>query len=178
MGLWNRTNLIISSDHGHHDIDYDKIVYIEDYVDKEQFVWKEPNFWPIGCRVEDLMEKLKLMPHCKVFQRQQLADRGYSKHSRIGPIVVIPEEGGQILSSRSIDGAKFDMKSAHVYDHQHPSMWPLFVATGPKFKQNFELQIQDPLHLVDVAGIAAKCLSIKLESTDSVPDRYLKLFKN
>ena len=176
-GLWDRTNLVITADHGHCDIDRKKIVYIEDYVDKERFVWKNPNFWPLSCSVDDLYEKLSKMPHCKVYRKEELVEQRYSDHWRIGPLVVIPDEGAELLRSHKPDGERFKLRSTHGYDFRLESMRPIFVATGPKFKQNFELSVEEPISLVDVASIAAKCMNFKLQTTDGEPERYEKLFK-
>lgn len=180
-GVWPRVNLVLTSDHGHVDIDFSRFIYVEDYVSKEFYVKKDPCFWPMNCSVEFLYEKLSKMPHCKVYTKEQLLARAathrFANHWRIGPITVIPDEGAFLLRARLGDDVPFPLKGMHGYDFELPSMWPCFLATGPAFKQGLDLPADQPLEQVDISAVCFHTLGVQPPVTDGDVERVRHFFK-
>lgn len=163
--LQDRVNLIVVSDHGMAEVRKDRQIMLDDYIDlrKVEVVdWSpvaalepEPGYLDTAYRL------LKgAHPKLSVYRRDEIPARfRYSRSQRVTSLLAVAEEGWSITSrGRSLARALDDSWGEHGYDPESPSMAALFVASGPAFKRNFEV---DRVRAIDLYELMSGVIGVK-----------------
>ncbi|XP_061099959.1 ectonucleotide pyrophosphatase/phosphodiesterase family member 5 [Conger conger] len=138
-GLYERVNLVVTSDHGMAQMSPERVVELDEYLSRDQYTWvgKSPvvGILPREGRLEEVYHALAgAHPSLRVYRKEEIPERFHYRHSgRIMPLVLAAEEGWTVVQNRS-DGL---MHGNHGYDNALPSMHPVFVARGPAFRQGY-----------------------------------------
>ena len=94
--------------------------------------------------------------HFKVYKKEDIPeDLKYKNHSRIPPIVVIPELGYLLKKKKSY---KITLKGNHGFDNKNPDMKTTFLARGPNFKRGYK---KDAMKSVDLYPLLCHILDLK-----------------
>jgi len=143
VGLYDRMNIIITSDHGMDTASLDNSLNLNDYVDITKFKayggLTQINIFPNDPKDEDyIYYSLKNIPHYNVYRKNEVPERlNFRNNPRIGPIVMFGDVGYETFTKNK---EKFNWNGWHG-DHGGDigveSMHPVFVARGPVFKKNF-----------------------------------------
>ncbi|KAJ8008722.1 hypothetical protein DPEC_G00081370 [Dallia pectoralis] len=135
-GLYERVNLIVTSDHGMTQLSKDKVIELDQYLDRELYTWvdKSPvvGILPGEGKLEEVFGALvDVNPNMVVYKKEQIPERLHYRHNgRIMPIILEAKEGWTITQNRTMAP---HMLGNHGYDNSLPSMHPVFVARGPAF---------------------------------------------
>ncbi|KAL0967137.1 hypothetical protein UPYG_G00248270 [Umbra pygmaea] len=160
-GLYERVNLIVTSDHGMTQLSEDKVIELDKYLDRELYTWvdKSPvvGILPREGKFEEVYEALvDANPNMVVYKKDQIPERLHYRHNRrIMPIIVEAKEGWSLTQNRSTGP---HMLGNHGYNNSLPSMHPVFVARGPSFRKNF---IKSSMHSVDLYPLMCHILSVR-----------------
>ena len=134
----DRINLIVTSDHGMTDISDERFVNIGEVLRPEwceYVVSSSPTsiFTAPGCR-DSVLAALNAVPHVKAWPRENVpAELDYGTSPHLGDVIAAPDLGWQLsYKTRHLLGA-------HGYDPREPDMQVIFRASGPDFKQGYEL---------------------------------------
>ncbi|MGZ3274389.1 MAG: alkaline phosphatase family protein [Caulobacteraceae bacterium] len=169
-GLYGKTNLIVTADHGMADTSKDRLVYIDDIAGGADRIHWTTLGAAAGLKVEagapkDTRARL-LAPHEHV-QCWAKADVPkafhYGSNSRVPPIVCTAEVGWYITTHERIAGMTDFNLGNHGYDPASPYMAALFVAEGPAFRAGRALPAFDN---VDVEPLMAQLLHLKAPRGD------------
>lgn len=159
-GLYDRMNLIVTSDHGMMQLSTEKIIELDEYVSRDSYTWvdKSPvvGIVPNEGKLEDVYNKLKdANPYMAVYKKEDIPAHYHYQHSvRIMPILLEAQEGWTIVQNRT---APF-MLGNHGYNNSLRSMHPVFVARGPAFRQDF---VQPSMQSVDLYPLMCHILSVR-----------------
>lgn len=156
-GLWDRTNIIIVSDHGMADLDADKIIELDRLVDMdkiERVIWSPVTMiQPRPGRTEEVYRALKRRegPY-RIYRKEELPRRFHIKNNRRVPdLVMVADLGYTILSQ---DYKPRFLKSlpaaAHGYDPSRPAMHAVFLARGPAFREDADVPPFQGIHLYEL----------------------------
>lgn len=158
-GLYEKVNLVVTSDHGMTQLSTDNIIELDQYVDRELYTWvdKSPvvGILPKEGRLEEVYNMLvDAHPHMVVFKKEDIPEHlHYRLNVRIMPILIEAQEGWTVVQNRS---ASF-MLGNHGYSNTLPSMHPVFVARGPAFRQDY---VKAFMHSVDLYPLMCHILSL------------------
>ncbi|XP_037304907.1 ectonucleotide pyrophosphatase/phosphodiesterase family member 5 isoform X2 [Pungitius pungitius] len=158
-GLYERVNLIVTSDHGMAQLSPDKIIELDEYVSRDLYTWvdKSPvvGILPMEGKNDEVYSKLvDANPNMVVYKKEDLPERFHYQHNiRIMPILIESKEGWTIMQNRT---GPF-MLGNHGFDNTLRSMQPVFVARGPAFRQNY---IKDSMRAVDLYPLMCHVLSV------------------
>ncbi|XP_054841893.1 ectonucleotide pyrophosphatase/phosphodiesterase family member 5 [Eublepharis macularius] len=136
--LWDTTNVIITSDHGMAQSSTDRIIQLDQYVDRDLYrmIDHSPDvaILPKEGKLDDVYNALvQAHPNMTVYKKEAIPSRlHYSHSSRIQPILLVADEGWEILQNKS---DPFELGN-HGYDNALPDMHPIFLAHGPAFRKN------------------------------------------
>jgi predicted AlkP superfamily pyrophosphatase or phosphodiesterase len=150
--LTNIVNVIVVSDHGMATTDVSRLIQLEDLVDLDKI--EHTDGWPlVGLRPKNpneleaiyssLLQKIKDNPNVDVYLRDVNMPEKYhfTNNPRIAPLWIIPKAGWAIVRKDEMDvkkaqaeGAVYNPRGLHGYDHEHPLMRAIFIARGPAFK--------------------------------------------
>lgn len=159
-GLYERVNLIVTSDHGMMQLSTEKIIELDEYVSRDSYTWiaKSPvvGIIPSEGKLEDVYNKLKdANPYMAVYKKEDIPAHYHYQHNvRIMPILLEAREGWTIVQNRT---APF-MLGNHGYNNSLRSMHPVFMARGPAFRQDY---VQPSMRSVDLYPLMCHILSVR-----------------
>lgn len=155
--LWEKTNIIIVSDHGMVDLAADKTIRLDNIIDlddTERVIWGPMTMiQPKEDRKEKVYQALKSAEEqYKVYKKEELPERYHLKnHRRVTDIVMVADLGYTILDEEyeqqfveSLPGA------THGYDNNEKAMQALFIAHGPAFKQGEKVEAFQNIHIYEL----------------------------
>ena len=178
LGLTDRVNLVVVSDHGMTKIDPEFMVYLDDYVSMENLFVPSfhsqagPHSDPFvhifvkdGADIDDVYSKLKgAHKGMQIYKREDIpADWHLNNEDRTGDIFAVADEGGMIFVRTLTSTYKYPATGMHGYDRFAQDMQATFIAAGPNFKKGVKAKA---IENVEVYGIIARALGITPVKTD------------
>jgi predicted AlkP superfamily pyrophosphatase or phosphodiesterase len=171
-GLYERTNLIVTADHGMADTSRDRLVYIDDLAGGADRIHTVSLGATAGLSVapgapKDTLARL-VAPHDHVqcWPKAKVPKAlHYGRNPRVPPVVCAAEVGWYITTHERIATMKDFNLGSHGYDPASPSMAALFVAEGPAFKKGVTLA---PFDNVDVEPLMVELLGLKGPKVDGM----------
>lgn len=169
-GLGERINLIVVSDHGMAAASNERVMYLEDLVDGGAIrviaAGEVVAIQPVAGH-ESAAEAALLGRHgaLQCWRREQLPPAWhYGTHPRIPAIVCQADEGWKVFSRASFSRWGGQVKpGSHGYAPELPSMRAAFIAHGPAFRN--EVQIE-PFDNVDVYSLMTRLLGLSPAAND------------
>ncbi|XP_004083440.1 ectonucleotide pyrophosphatase/phosphodiesterase family member 5 [Oryzias latipes] len=159
-GLDEKVNLIVTSDHGMAQLYPEKIIELDEYVERDTYSWvdKSPvvGILPKEGKLEEVYSLLvDANPNMVAYRKEHIPERLHYQHNvRIMPILLEAKEGWTIMQNRT----EHFMLGNHGYDNTLRNMQPIFVARGPGFQQNY---VKSSMRSVDLYPLMCHILSIR-----------------
>lgn len=164
-GLYKKTNIIVTSDHGMGRVEMGKIVKIPSTLLK-MIDFKRSRFsrmtgliYPKSDQLYQELKRLELNePALNVWRKSQIPSRlHFCHHRRIPPIVITVNQPWSLQVHKRVRYGAGD--HGWMFDESGPSdMFPIFVASGPSIKKTVELI--NPIENVSVYPLCCKLLSL------------------
>uniref|UniRef100_A0A8C8RQM3 Ectonucleotide pyrophosphatase/phosphodiesterase family member 5 n=1 Tax=Pelusios castaneus TaxID=367368 RepID=A0A8C8RQM3_9SAUR len=157
--LWDRLNIIITSDHGMTQSSSERVIELDQYVARELYTMVDHSpvvaILPKEGKLDEVYEALvNAHPNMTVYKKEEIPNRLHYKHnSKIQPILVMAEKGWEILQNKSDQL----LLGNHGYDNILPEMHPLFLAHGPAFRKNIT---KEAVSLTDLYPLLCHLLSV------------------
>ncbi|MGE0441296.1 MAG: ectonucleotide pyrophosphatase/phosphodiesterase [Gemmatimonadales bacterium] len=137
LGLEDRVNVIVVSDHGMAELAPERVIYLDDYLPGGAAEITDLN--PVAALVpaegrdaEVLAALTDRHPHLHVYRAGAIPERLHYRDSpRIAPVVAMADPGWTI--SLRARGAPTD-RGNHGFDPEDPDLGGVFVAAGPAFR--------------------------------------------
>ncbi|KAL5107045.1 Bis 5'-adenosyl triphosphatase enpp4 [Taenia crassiceps] len=160
-------NIIVTSDHGMTRVSRTKVVNVSAVLSPHEYlfgvdgspatlgVWPKPD--GTGLTVEEMYSKLKKLPNCDVYLKENIpSEYQFKNNSRVAPIVVFPHIGWMVQTHPS---KPYDNKlnGMHGYNNSEPDMHPFIVAMGPGIRNLGEVPV---FYQVDVYALVCLLLNI------------------
>ena len=169
-GLDKKVNIIVVSDHGMTQMSRDKTIFIDDYINIDDYhvIDRSPIFTirlpeeKIAATYDSLVGK---NPNLDVFTKENIPERlHYSKYRLIPDIICVPREGYMVTSHEYFDSHPMAYTGGmHGYDFIYPSMHGIFYAIGPDFKSGYVGESFQSIHLYE---LMCKILEIEPAEND------------
>ncbi|XP_076835232.1 bis(5'-adenosyl)-triphosphatase enpp4 [Brachyhypopomus gauderio] len=157
-GLWDRMNVIITSDHGMVQCSQDRLIQLNKCVNSSTYVLVD--LAPVTAilpliEVSDLYENLSnCNVHMKAYLKAAIPDRlHYRNNDRIQPIILVADEGWTIVQQGNLKRL-----GDHGYDNALPSMHPFLAAHGPAFRKGYRM---NSINSVDLYPLMCHLLGIQ-----------------
>jgi predicted AlkP superfamily pyrophosphatase or phosphodiesterase len=172
-GIDDQVNLVIVSDHGMSELSEKRRVFLDNYIsmDSVEVIDSSPivTLRPKDGNYDVLYEKLKRVPHAKVYHAGDVPERWhYSGSHRIPPVLLLADDEWTITTHDYVKTHKFE-HGAHGFDNVSKDMHALFLAAGPSF-ENGTLK---PFANVHLYSLFAYLLNLAPAKTDG----SLEIFK-
>uniref|UniRef100_A0A671Q4R1 Ectonucleotide pyrophosphatase/phosphodiesterase family member 5-like n=1 Tax=Sinocyclocheilus anshuiensis TaxID=1608454 RepID=A0A671Q4R1_9TELE len=154
-GLYDKVNLIVTSDHGMTQLSHDKIIELDTYVSRDLYTWidKSPvvGILPKEGKLEEVYNSLKnANPNMVVYKKEEIPDHYHYRHNvRIMPLIIEVKEGWTVIGG---------LVGNHGYNNSLPSMHPVFVARGPAFCRDYT---KASMRSVDLYPLMCSILGLK-----------------
>jgi len=185
LGLQDKVNFIIVSDHGMISAPGENLIDLEQYISFDDVLIPEfegpdgPAYTPLihvfaeADKRAAVYDRLAAASHAapfKVYRREHLPDRWRMNNlDRTGDIVVVAEPGWMLFgASLEARYPAAENGATHGYDRHLPGMLATFIADGPRFENGV---IVEPFDNVEVYGMIANILGVTPAQTDGSLDR-------
>lgn len=185
LGLQDKVNFIVVSDHGMIGAPGENLIDLEQYISFDDVLIPEfegpdgPAYAPLihlfvdADKRAEIYGKLARASHdapFKVYRREHLPERWRMTHpDRTGDIIVAAEPGwmlfGESLEARYLAA---ENGATHGYDRHLPGMLATFIADGPRFEDGV---VAEPFDNVEVYGMIADILGVAPAPTDGSLER-------
>lgn len=157
--LFDKVNLIITSDHGMSAVNSSRFIYLDDYIscDKYTLVGYDVNAFiiPHKGQKHNIYRNLSMAPHITVYYKEDIPDFWhYRNNRRITPIFVTCEQGYKIFRNSNDTTPR---KGDHGYNNSYSEMHPFFIAHGPAFKQGY---LSTPFSIVHIYSLMCYLLGV------------------
>ncbi|KAI5102488.1 bis(5'-adenosyl)-triphosphatase enpp4 precursor [Silurus meridionalis] len=156
-GLWGKINVIITSDHGMVQCSQDRLIRLDDCVDRNSYILVDTT--PVAAIIpvndsSDLYKKLSTCNvHMKAYMKAAIPDRlHYRNNKRIQPILLMADEGWTIVQQGNLPRL-----GDHGYDNSLASMHPFLAAQGPAFRKGYRM---NTINSVDLYPLMCNLLGI------------------
>ncbi|MBL9213695.1 MAG: alkaline phosphatase family protein [Opitutaceae bacterium] len=151
-------NLVITSDHGMTATSVDRVVLLDDLLDRNSVQIESEGsvlaLRPLQGDAATLIRKLAGVPHVRAYLAEDLPARfRFRDNARIAPVWVLPEEGWHIGTRANFERLKSRYKERgylagdHGYDPALPSMHGILIAHGPAFRRGVEAPAAENIHV-------------------------------
>ncbi|MCG2588504.1 alkaline phosphatase family protein [Rhodohalobacter sulfatireducens] len=155
--LFERTNIIIVSDHGMAQVSRDRVVVLDDIVDIEHL--EIIDLGQLGMlnvddpHLENVYNSLEAnQNHYRVYKTKDIPERFHLKeHPRVTDLLLIPDIGYTITTSEFLDrNPNYPSGGAHGYDNHEKEMHSFFIAHGPDFEKNKTVDSFEVVHIYEL----------------------------
>lgn len=160
-------NVIITSDHGMHDINKTHKIFLEKIIDKSLYSAYGPRsfaniFVHDKSHIDSIYAKLSNISNYNVYKKAQIPQEyHYQKNIRIGDILIVGKVGYEIILPGDDDPS--DLQGDHGFDNREDSMHPILYGFGPAFHQNF---LAEPFRNVDIYPLMSYLLRLNQRETN------------
>ena len=164
IGFYEKTNIIVVSDHGMAAVDSQRIINIGRLL--KGIKYKSQGDGPvmmIDCAenlIADIHQKLSENEnHYQCYLKNEVPEYfHFSQHPFISPIIIVAEPGWSLIDSGLSKLAyQFRTKGNHGYDNFHLDMHGIFYAMGPVFKNGYHT---GTLQNIDIYPLLCKIFNI------------------
>ncbi|ACT59912.1 alkaline phosphatase family protein [Hirschia baltica] len=187
--ILEETNIIIVSDHGMLNVDLEKKIYLDDYIDVS--LVRERNLdlgpfaaiWPLNANDTPMLlaQLQNAHPHMTAWLGEEVythRPEGSAPHDRTPPIMVTIDPDWFVTTRNAEVKAKergwtASPKGNHGYLNTLRDMHATFIAAGPAFKSGETI---DVFENVNVHGMIADILAVEPAQTDGSPEVWRKPF--
>ncbi|XP_035686325.1 bis(5'-adenosyl)-triphosphatase ENPP4-like [Branchiostoma floridae] len=163
-GLFERMNVIITSDHGMMEVSQERVIELDRYLDPSTYLWVDRTpvaaIWPHDeVTREHIYTALhNAHPKMHVYYKEDIPAQYHYRHNRrIMPVIAVADPGWTIAQNASLSREWNLYKGNHGYNNSYLPMNPIFVAHGPAFRSNL---LSEPFNNVDIYPLMCHILGL------------------
>ncbi len=179
VGLSDKINVLLVSDHGMAAQSEDKVVFIDEIInleDVDMIDWSPvAMIRPDEGKRDEIFTALKENEeNYRVYLKDEMPERfHFSDHYRIPEIIMIADIGYTITNRDNFE-ERGVVPGMHGFDNVEPEMFTYFAAKGPAFKVN---QTEGPVESVNIYELISHLLQIEPAENDGSLDKVRKFLK-
>ena len=179
VGLSDKINVLLVSDHGMAAQSEDKVVFIDEIInleDVDMIDWSPvAMIQPDEGKRDEIFTALKENEeNYRVYLKDEMPERfHFSNHYRIPEIIMIADIGYTITNRDNFE-ERGVVPGMHGFDNVEPEMFTYFAAKGPAFKVN---QTEGPVESVNIYELISHLLQIEPAENDGSLDKVRKFLK-
>ena len=145
LDIYNRTNILIVSDHGMVDVSKEKVINIDDFNISGIIDGKGP---VMNVITQD--ESIITIPNVKVVS--SLENNNLNYNNPIYDFLLIADEGWMMYTNDHLEeyDGKLPIKGMHGYNPDNMNMHAIFYAYGPRFKKAMEIDTFELIHIYPI----------------------------
>lgn len=180
VGLSDKLNIILVSDHGMASTSSERVIFLEDIIDLnsvDMVTWTPvAMIKPDEGKTSEVYEALKANEeNYQVYLKDELPERfHFRNHYRIPEIIMIADVGYTITTESFLNQRTINAGS-HGYDNLAPEMRTFFAANGPDFVNGVT---SPPFESVHIYELIANILGIQPAENDGNFDSVRFLLEN
>jgi predicted AlkP superfamily pyrophosphatase or phosphodiesterase len=178
-------NLLIVSDHGMTSTSLDRVIILEDHLDRST-VQIDSEGSTLGLRplqgdATVIFRAFEKVAHVKVYRVEDLpAYFNFRDNARIAPVWVLPDEGWHVGTRSTFErlraryAEKGYLAGDHGYDPRLPTMGGILIAHGPMFRRGVEIPAVENIHLYNLMCAMLRLTPAKNDGDDRLVRTMLR----
>jgi predicted AlkP superfamily pyrophosphatase or phosphodiesterase len=177
-------NVVIVSDHGMTAMSLERVILLEDYVERASVqVDAEGSVMalrPVGGDVGDLLRALEKIAHVRANRAEDLPARlRLAGNDRIAPVWVLPDEGWHILTRPTFERLRTNYRATgylrgdHGYDPALPNMHGILIGHGPAFRRGVQHPAVENIHVYNLLCAILGLMPAKNDGDDRLAKALL-----
>lgn len=159
-GWKDKLNIIVLSDHGMLNVEEDKKIKLEKFVNKDDLIIQ--NYGPFAMisaldksKLEQVYSQLEGNDYFQVYWKEKIPERYGLKHNpRVSEIFVLADPGYAL----TLETDTYSSYATHGWDNEVIEMHGIFLANGPKFKERVKI---GTVNALDVYPLLCELFGIK-----------------
>ncbi len=181
IGMTDRLNVILTSDHGMAEMSEDKLVFLDDLINLDHVDMVD--WTPVAMirphegRTEEIYNALKKEEDnhgYTVYLREDVPERfGFTNHYRIPETIMIADMS-YTITSRPFFEQRGIPAGNHGFDNDTPEMHTFFSASGPDFLRGETVEAFESVHLYE---LMSRLLGLEPAKNDGERDRLLHFLR-
>ncbi|XP_077991015.1 venom phosphodiesterase-like [Glandiceps talaboti] len=185
LGLHHCVDIIVLADHGMAEIGCDKVFFLADYIKYSDYYYRLGPMTRLdpksSAKIKDPDEVVAALQckkdDVKSYVKWELPRNWhYANNRRIDDIVIMADEGWTIsLRNDSSYDHKYCSGGNHGFDNRYMTMGAIFMAHGPSFKQNLEM---DTFLATELYPLMADVLGIEPEPNNATRGSLNYILRN
>jgi predicted AlkP superfamily pyrophosphatase or phosphodiesterase len=139
-GLLDQMHIILVSDHGMSQVDFDRYIMLDDYLDLSRVVVSDwgpaAQIWATDMSVDEIISALDgAHPHLRVWKREDIPERyRFGSHHRVPDVLAEADLEWMISNKPYMAGrSRFSLLGMHGWDPAWLEMHGAFLIHGPRF---------------------------------------------
>ncbi|KRZ70823.1 Ectonucleotide pyrophosphatase/phosphodiesterase family member 5, partial [Trichinella papuae] len=162
--LLDRMNFIFTSDHGMASVPKMNSIRLDSFLDNSSYkiFGNSPNLnlLPDPGKEDEIYNLLKdKVPHLTVYKKNEIPESyHYNNSDRVMPLVIESDIHWRLITSDDEESTDNSTIGQHGYSNLISDMHPYFIAYGPAFKKNFQI---DTFQSIDIYELICYILNIK-----------------
>jgi predicted AlkP superfamily pyrophosphatase or phosphodiesterase len=179
-GLFDRLNLIITSDHGMDTISSKTSIFLDSHIDTDLFNAYGSRacyslFVKKASDIDYVYTTLKKVKNIDVYKKNEIPKSLYYKMNvRIGDLVIVTQIGYAVYINNQTVNWTIN-NGDHGYYNNESTMFPIFMAHGPAFKKGFKIK---SFKNVDIYPLMCYVLGIEPATHNGSLSRVLDMIVN
>lgn len=179
--MWNKTNVIIVSDHGMTALSKEKAIVLPQLIDMnkvERIIWApSTQIWPKEGQLETVYRRLKAQEnHYKIYKKDSLPKHYHLQHRRVAPLIMVADLGYTILQKEDLPEFRENLPTGtHGFDNHQKEMHGIFFAHGPAFKVGDTVSAFEN---VNIYALLTHLLKLKPAPNDGLLENISSVLKN
>jgi len=181
LGLADRVNVIVVSDHGMSATSADHVVFLDDYLDPQRVeaVSVTPFFAGRARDGDDrgLLQALRRVPHLTVYPRDSTPARWHydGGNPRISPVLGVVDDGWRLTTHAYVASHPLRAHDGmHGFDNADPAMRATFIAAGPAFRT---ADLVPPFQNIHIYDLVCAILGLRPAPNDGSLDSVRALLR-
>ena len=170
LGLFDEMNIVIVSDHGMSEVDLDRYIMLDDYLDLSRVRVSDwgpaAQIWATDMSVDDIFKALDgAHPRLRVWRRDDIPARYHFSGHRRTPDVLAEADNGWMISNKPYMAGRtrFSLMGMHGWDPAWQESHGIFLARGPDFPRGARMPA---VRSVDLYSLFARLLEIEPAPND------------
>ena len=155
INVFSKLNIIITSDHGMVDVDLDRLIVLDDYIDSidDLYIYGRGSHVQFDYKKKKkknnkfFLDGLKKIPHSKCWHKSNIPNRFNFVNNNTGEYLLLADEGWFITTKADLDSKGFSLAGMHGYDPEIKNMHGIFYSMGPKIKSDLILKSFESIHI-------------------------------
>ena len=183
LGLSDRVNIVVVSDHGMAPTTRARTIVVDDYISLERIEISDinPTLGVTPTPGEDAAGVYRALsgahPNLTIYRREDTPEHWrFRTQPRVPPVVGVADEGWVVLRRAGVEEywKRSPTGGQHGYDPALPSMHGIFVAAGPAFRQHLTVPAFENVH---VYNALARAMRVRAAPNDGNPAAVGPLFR-
>ena len=169
LEVYNKLNIIIVSDHGMAEVDRERVILLDDYINLDYFdVILGPSVTSLNYILSANHIKIdNSIDHLSVFSQENILEEYHFKNEDAPDYLLVADEGWFISTTDEIKNKKNFPSGMHGYDSRNMNMHGIFIASGPSFNKGLKIKSFENINIYPII-----CQVLKIAPYDNDNSKY------